>query len=141
VSELVRIIQHLVAYDVVAAPDFYSVTIPGKRQPEIHIRSIEKMLDGIFALDDRPLLVARSMDKRLAGRCHHFMLLLAAMLRAKSIPARCGFGSYFNPPSRETEDRSRHSGHSRFEADRPLIRLVHPLQRFSLPHQLRDRNH
>jgi hypothetical protein len=99
VSELVRIIQHLVVYDVVA-PDFYSVTIPDKRQTEIHIRSIEKMLDGIFALDDRPLSVVRSMDKRLAGRCHHFMLFLVAILRAKSIPsrARCGFGSYFNPP-------------------------------------------
>jgi hypothetical protein len=98
-SGLVRIIQHLVVYDVVA-PDFYSVIIPDKRQTEIHIRSIEKMLDGIFALDDRPLSVVRSMDKRLAGRCHHFMLFLVAILRAKGIPApaRCGFGSYFNPP-------------------------------------------
>lgn len=98
-DELVRIIQHLVVYDVVA-PDFYSFPIPDKRQSEIHIRSMEKLLDGIFALDDRPLSVSRPVDKRLAGRCHHFMLLLVSILRARGIPARarCGFGSYFNPP-------------------------------------------
>ena len=38
------------------------------------------------------------MKRRLAGRCHHFMVLLLSMMRAKNIPsrARCGFGAYFN---------------------------------------------
>jgi hypothetical protein len=36
VGELVRVIQHLVVYDVVAA-DFYGFTVPANRQSEIHI--------------------------------------------------------------------------------------------------------
>jgi hypothetical protein len=99
IEELTRIIQGLVIYDVVA-PDFYGFTVPEDRQGEIHIRPMEEKLGRILALDDRPLTVARSADKRLVGRCHHFMLFLISILQAKGVPARarCGFGSYFNPP-------------------------------------------
>jgi hypothetical protein len=99
VGALVRIIQGLGIYDMVAV-DFYGCPIPDTRTNEIHIRAIEQMLERLLALDDRPLSIARPADKRLAGRCRHFMLLLIAMLRAKGVPARarCGFGSYFNPP-------------------------------------------
>jgi hypothetical protein len=99
VGDLVRMVQHLVVYDVVA-PDFYGFDIPSQRQNEIHIRSVQEKLDAILALDDRPLAVDRPVDKRLVGRCHHFVLLLVAMLRAQGISARarCGFGAYFNPP-------------------------------------------
>jgi hypothetical protein len=102
VGDLVRIIQHLVVYDVVA-PEFYGFTVPEPRQNEIHIRSLEKMLDRIVALDGRPLSAARPIDKRLVGRCHHFVQLMVGILRGKGIPARarCGFGSYFNPPEFE----------------------------------------
>jgi transglutaminase superfamily protein len=39
----------------------------------------------------------------VVGVCHHFALLLTALLRAKGIPARyrCGFGAYFNAPKFE----------------------------------------
>ena len=49
--------------------------------------------------EPRPLTVARPPEKRLVGVCHHFMVLLLAMPRAKSIPTRGrrGFGTYFNP--------------------------------------------
>jgi len=99
VDELVRIIQGLGIYDMAAA-DFYGVTIPDKRKNEIHIRSMERMLDQLLALDDQPLTMARPAEKRLACRCHNFTRFLVAMLRAKDIPARarCGFGAYFNPP-------------------------------------------
>jgi hypothetical protein len=99
VSELVRIIQGLVVYDAVSV-DFYGFKIPDERQNEIHLRSVAKLLERLLALDGQPLAVARPVEKRLVGRCHHFCLLLVAMLRAKGIPARarCGFGSYFNPP-------------------------------------------
>ena len=102
IGELVRIIQHLVVYDVVA-PDFYGFTIPVHRQGEIHLRSTERMVDAILKLDDRPLEITRPVSTRLVGRCHHFMLLLVAILRANGIPARarCGFGTYFNPPNFE----------------------------------------
>jgi hypothetical protein len=98
VGELVRIIQGLAVYENVAA-DFYGFTIPDERKRETHLRSIEEMLDRLLALDARPLSVARPVDKRLVGRCHHFALLLVAMLRAKAVPARArgGFGAYFNP--------------------------------------------
>jgi hypothetical protein len=99
VADLARIIQQLVVYDVVA-PDFYGFAVPRARQDEIHLRSVHDKLDALLALNDRPLAVARPVDKRLVGRCHHFALLLVAMLRAHGVPARarCGFGSYFNPP-------------------------------------------
>jgi hypothetical protein len=102
VGDLVRIIQHLVVYDVVAA-EFYGFTIPEPRQSEIHLRSLEGMVDRILALDDRPLSAPRPVDKRLVGRCHHFVKLMVGILRSKGIPARarCGFGSYFNPPKFE----------------------------------------
>jgi hypothetical protein len=99
VAELVRIIQQLLLYDVVAA-EFYGFAIPEERRNEIHIRPMEKMLDRLFALDKRNLSVARPLNKRLVGRCRQFVLFLIAILRAKGIPARarCGFGAYFNPP-------------------------------------------
>lgn len=98
VSALVRIIQGLGIYDVVAA-HFYGFTIPDARLSEIHLRSMEQMLESLLALDNQPLLVARPVNKRLACRCHNFTRLLVAMLRAKRVPARsrCGFGAYFNP--------------------------------------------
>lgn len=99
VGELTRIIQGIVIYEYVAS-DFYGFTIPDERQYETHIRPVEQMLDCLIAIDNRPLSIARPVNERLIGICHHFALLLVAMLRAKGIPARyrCGFGSYFNPP-------------------------------------------
>ena len=98
VAALVRVVQGLAVYDVVA-PDFYGFDIPDERKGEIHIRPVEAMLGRLLALDDRPLVVARPVEKRLVSRCRHFLLLLLAALRAKGVPARarCGFGTYFNP--------------------------------------------
>src|SRR5262245_41065713 len=99
VTELVRIIQGLGVYDVVAA-NFYGYAIPDPRQNEIHLRSVEQMLDQLLALDNQALSVPRPVSKRLACRCHLFTRFLVAMLRSKEVPARarCGFGVYFNPP-------------------------------------------
>jgi hypothetical protein len=94
---LVRIVQGLALHEYMASA--YGVTIPEQRRSESHIRRIDRMLDRLLAEDARPLTVARTPEKRLVGVCHHFMLLLVAMLRAKGIPARgrCGFATYFNP--------------------------------------------
>jgi hypothetical protein len=99
VAALTRIVQGLALHEYVAA-DFYGVTIPDERKSESHLRAVERMLDRLLALDGRPLSVPRPPDKRLVGVCHHHVLLLLALLRAKGVPARarCGFGSYFNPP-------------------------------------------
>ncbi|HEY7637727.1 MAG TPA: transglutaminase domain-containing protein [Gemmatimonadales bacterium] len=101
VGELARIVQGLAIHEFAA--DWYGVSIPGERRDESHIRPVERMLERIFALDRRPLTAARPPEKRLIGVCHHFMLLLVAMLRAKGVPVRGrrGFGAYFNPGSFE----------------------------------------
>lgn len=98
VGELTRLVQGLVLYEYVAS-DFYGFTISDKRKSETHLRSIERMLDRLFAIDNQRLSVTRPVGKGLIGIYHHFALLLVAMLRAKRIPARyrCGFGTYFNP--------------------------------------------
>jgi hypothetical protein len=43
IGSLVRIVQGLGVYDVVA-PEFYGFNIPDERKNEIHIRSIRRML-------------------------------------------------------------------------------------------------
>jgi hypothetical protein len=82
------------------AEAFYGVALPPDRAKEIHLRSIEEMLDRALSLDDGPLTVPRPADKRLTGRCRHFALLLVGLLRAQGVAARvrCGFAGYFNPP-------------------------------------------
>jgi Transglutaminase-like superfamily len=102
VTALTRIVQGLGVYDAVAT-DFYGFAIPEEREAEIHIRPVEGMLERLLQLDDRPLSAPRPVARRLVCRCRNFTLLLLAMLRAKGIPARarCGFGTYFNPPSFE----------------------------------------
>ncbi|MBI3805214.1 MAG: transglutaminase domain-containing protein [Nitrospirae bacterium] len=95
---LAQIVQGLVIHESVAS-SFYGVAISDARRSEAHLRPVEGMIDRLLALDDAPLSVARPAERRLVGVCHHFVLFLVAMLRAKGIPARarCGFGAYFNP--------------------------------------------
>jgi Transglutaminase-like superfamily len=101
IAKLAEIIQGLAVHQYMA--DAYGFDVPEERKAESHIRHAEKILDRILALDSRPLSVARPVEKRVVGICHHFALLLVAMLRAKGIPARyrCGFGAYFNAPKFE----------------------------------------
>jgi Transglutaminase-like superfamily len=97
-AALVAVMQGLTVHEY-AASDFYGYSVPEKRKSESHIRPAEKMLDRILALDSHPLVVPREPEKRLVGVCHHFVVLLTALLRAKGVPARAryGFGAYFNP--------------------------------------------
>lgn len=98
VKDLTGIVQGLAIHEFVAFP-FYGVQIPHERQDESHIRQAKQMLDRILALDEQPLTISRTPDKRLVGVCHHFAVLLVSLLRARGIPARSryGFGDYFNP--------------------------------------------
>lgn len=101
VASLATIIQGLVIHEYMAKA--YGVTVPDSRRAESHIRYVDEMLERLFELDPSPLTVARPPGKRLVGVCHHFALLLVAMLRAQGMPARYrqGFGTYFNPPNAE----------------------------------------
>src|SRR5690242_14151036 len=96
IGTLARIIQGLAVHQYMA--DAYGFKVPEKRKAESHFRAADRILDRILELDDRPLSVLRPVEKRVVGVCHHFALLMTAMLRAKGIPARyrCGFGAYFN---------------------------------------------
>jgi hypothetical protein len=60
VGELTRLIQGLGLYEYVAF-DFYGFTILDKRKSETHLRPIERMLDRLLAIDDRPLSIARPL--------------------------------------------------------------------------------
>jgi hypothetical protein len=95
-AALVHIVQGLLLHEHFAPA--YGVTLSSERRQESHIRSIEKMLARLLTHNSQPLTTARTLDTRLVGVCRHFSLLLAAMLRAKGVPARarCGFGAYFN---------------------------------------------
>lgn len=97
VDALARIVQGLAVHQYAAA--HYDVTLTEERTRESHIRQVDRLLDRVFEIDPKPLTIARPASKRVVGVCHHFMLLMTAMLRAKGVPARgrCGFGSYFNP--------------------------------------------
>lgn len=97
-AALAAVVQGLTVHEYVAW-DFYGFSVPEKRKSESHIRPAEKMLDRISELGSQPLVVPREPEKRLVGVCHHFVVLLTAMLRARGVPARarCGFGAYFNP--------------------------------------------
>jgi hypothetical protein len=98
IEALAGIIQGLAIHQYMA--DAYGFTVPEARKAESHLRHADRILDRILALDDRPLSSARLPERRVIGVCHHFALLMTALLRAKGIPARyrCGFGAFFNPP-------------------------------------------
>jgi hypothetical protein len=98
VSALAEVIQGLSIHQYMA--EAYGFKVPEQRKAESHIRAADRILDQILAIDDRPLTAARPPEKRVVGVCHHFALLMTAMLRANGIPARyrCGFGAFFNPP-------------------------------------------
>ena len=98
VGALAEIVQGLAIHQYMAGA--YGFEVPDTRKADAQIRHADKILDRILALDDRPLSVGRPPEKRVVGVCHHFALLMTAMLRAKGIPARyrCGFGAFFNPP-------------------------------------------
>lgn len=90
-----RTAQALLIYEHAAEP-FYGYKVPEARRGESHIRPMEKMLDALLVLDDRPLSVARLPEKRLVGICRHYMLLSVAILRQHGIPAR---GRGASPPT------------------------------------------
>lgn len=97
-GSLVNIVQGVAIHEFVTQP-FYGVKVPQARAGETHIRHAREMFKAILGLDQHALDRGRPPDKRLVGVCHHFAVLLLALLRAKGIPARArwGFGAYFNP--------------------------------------------
>ena len=77
----------------------YDVRMSEERIDDAHVRPLRAVLARIREIDDRPLGVAREPQHRMAAVCRHFSLMLAAMLKARGVPARarCGFAAYFTP--------------------------------------------
>src|SRR5437773_1044163 len=97
VAALVEAVQGLLIHQHVGPS--YGVPLSEDRVETVHIRSVERRLEAIMAIDPRPLSQPRSIETRLVSVCSHFSTLLASMLQAKGVPARarCGFGTYFEP--------------------------------------------
>jgi Transglutaminase-like superfamily len=92
---LAAIVQGLMMHQHIAST--YGLELSGEQHAQVHIRSVEGMLDGIARHDARPLTAPREPGKRQVGVCRHFTLMHVAMLRAEGVPARarCGFAAYF----------------------------------------------
>ena len=77
----------------------YDVRMSEQRIDDAHLRPLRAVVARIREIDDRPLGVAREPQHRMAAVCRHFSLMLAAMLKARGVPARarCGFAVYFTP--------------------------------------------
>lgn len=97
IAGLCEVIQGIVIHRDMA-PFAYDVTFSEERRDDAHLRSFADILKRVLELDHRPITTAREKQKRFAGVCRHFTVVLCAMLREQGIPARarCGFGAYFN---------------------------------------------
>ena len=105
VPALVEIVQGLLVHIFWA--ERYGLQLPQERKEcEVNLRFVSKQLVRIQELDAAPLTVARPLEKRLAGNCRDFSVMLCAMLRHRGIPARarCGFGTYFRGDRYPYED-------------------------------------
>jgi hypothetical protein len=97
-AALCEIVQGLLIHRDMA-PFLYRVTLSEQRVEEAHIRPVTAILTHMHTLDSRAIKIARETDRRMAGVCRHFAILLTAILREQGIAARarCGFGTYFTP--------------------------------------------
>jgi hypothetical protein len=97
IPSLVKIVQGVMVHIFWA--ERYGLTLSDERKQEVNLRFVNKMLARMIELDDRPLTVARELDRKLIGNCRDHTTLLCSILRHQAVPARarCGFGAYFTP--------------------------------------------
>jgi hypothetical protein len=77
----------------------YGVKLTEERKAEVNLRRVDRQIDRLLEIDPSPLDRPRPPERRLVGNCRDFSTIMAALLRAKGVPARarCGFGTYFLP--------------------------------------------
>jgi hypothetical protein len=97
IPELVKVVQGLMIHIFWA--ERYGLTLSELRKEEVQLRQVDRQLNRLLELDDRPLTAARPLEQKLVGNCRDFSVMLCAMLRHQGVPARtrCGFGTYFLP--------------------------------------------
>ena len=54
--------------------------------------TVPAMMAELFRLDDRGIVENRSIDKKIVVTCRYVSILMASILKAKGIPARCRAG-------------------------------------------------
>lgn len=103
IPALVKVVQGLLIH--VFWTEHYGLNISEERKAEVQLRSTQRRLGSILALDPSPLTTPRKNENKSVGNCRDFSVILASMLQSKGIPARprCGFGAYF--------DRGRYMDH------------------------------
>lgn len=69
------------------------------RPHAVFVRSVQRLLAQVLALNASPLSQTRPESERVIIDCRSFALLPCAALRERGIPAhlRCGFASYLEP--------------------------------------------
>jgi hypothetical protein len=91
-------VQNLVIHREASELFGFELSIDRKSR-EAESRYVSDILGVIRELSPTALDVQRGPEKRFAGTCRDFALLLCSMLRATGTPARirCGFAGYFIP--------------------------------------------
>ena len=96
-DELCRLVQGLTVHIFWA--ERYGLILSEERKAEVQLRTLQRRLKRTLELDPRPLTEARLHERKIAGNCRDFSVLLVSILRHQGVPARtrCGFGTYFIP--------------------------------------------
>ena len=97
IPSLCQVVQGLTVHIFWA--ERYGLALSEERKQEVELRTVARRLARMLELDDRPLTIARPLEKKLVGNCRDFSTLLCAILRHQGVPARarCGFAAYFMP--------------------------------------------
>lgn len=97
IDSLCRVVRGLCIHYFTSGEE-HGYELPKERLSEVDTRYVERMLDRIHELDERPLIEPRPPERRLAGCCRDFAVMLCSMARHHGIPARVrvGFATYFN---------------------------------------------
>lgn len=90
-----RILQGLLIHEAwIERQGFDTAAFAGQSRATL---PVSERLDQLLAIDPRPLTYARQGECRALATCRDYALMLCAILRQHSVPARvrCGFATYF----------------------------------------------
>jgi excinuclease ABC subunit A len=94
-GELCSVIQGCMVH--LGMLEHFNLQLSEERRQEIFLRSMPQRLARIVTLNASPLTTARPAEKRVAGLCRDYGVMLASILRHQGIAARerVGFAEYF----------------------------------------------
>lgn len=97
IQGLVKVVQGVMIHIFWA--ERYGLKLPDERQAEVQLRAMPQKMKRLLELDNRPLMVARLLERKLVGNCRDHTVMLCSILQHQGIPARAraGFGAYFMP--------------------------------------------